>query len=395
MVLRGARYRGFGGPGWPTAGRAGLVLAGLVLAIGLAGCSPIQEYRSLTGVARNDPDPETAPFSQNLAAGEAMAYPNLATVPPPPTRATTTAERQKLTQSLIAERTETQSDATKGLPPAPPPTSKPAGSPAAKPTAGTGTQVATVPTAPPAAAAPAAANPAVPTAAANPAPPAAANPAVPTAAASTAPEAAKTANAMPELGHRPAKQPAEPPPRESSLQMPQVSAVPEPEKTRPPLPPPNLPAPPPLAVAPVRPPPETVVAGMPAPPPAVPVIADVPQPTTLKPQAPRPIATFVAALELSGMPPRIDGDGRAQIQRVAALYNEQPRPVRVVAYAAAAAPGAPGGEPLAGYHAALERAQAVAAALRAAGIPADKVQAEASPASGASPTDRVDIQLMP
>ena len=35
MVLRGARYRGFGGPGWPTAGRAGLVLAGLVLAIGL------------------------------------------------------------------------------------------------------------------------------------------------------------------------------------------------------------------------------------------------------------------------------------------------------------------------------------------------------------------------
>src|ERR1700682_855956 len=121
MVLRGARCRGFGGPGWPAAGRAGLVLAGLVLAIGLAGCSPIQEYRSLTGVARNDPDPETAPFSQNWAAGEAMAYPNLATVPPPPTRATTTAERQKLTQSLIAERTETQSDALRGLPAAPPP----------------------------------------------------------------------------------------------------------------------------------------------------------------------------------------------------------------------------------------------------------------------------------
>ena len=37
----------------------------------------------------------------------------------------------------------------------------------------------------------------------------------------------------------------------------------------------------------------------------------------------------------------------------------------------------------------------VAAALRAAGIPADKVQAEAAPTSGASPTDRVDIQLMP
>src|ERR1700720_3445572 len=127
MVLRGARYRGFGGPGWPTAGRAGLAFAGLVLAIGLAGCGPVESYRSMMGVSRNDPDPETAPFTQNLAAGETMAYPNLATVPPPPTRATTTAERQKLTQSLIAERTETQSEATKGLPAAPP-TTKPAGS---------------------------------------------------------------------------------------------------------------------------------------------------------------------------------------------------------------------------------------------------------------------------
>src|SRR5260370_18260893 len=84
MVLRGARYRGFDGPGWPAAGHAGLVLAGLVLAIGLAGCSPIQEYRSLAGVARNDPDPQTPPFTQNFAAGEALAYPHLAPVPPPP-----------------------------------------------------------------------------------------------------------------------------------------------------------------------------------------------------------------------------------------------------------------------------------------------------------------------
>jgi hypothetical protein len=135
---------------------------------------------------------------------------------------------------------------------------------------------------------------------------------------------------------------------------------------------------------------------MPVPPPAVPVIADVPPPSSAKPVARRPAApTLVATLELPGMPPRIDNDARAQIQRVAALYTEQPRPVRVVAYTAAAAPGAPGGEPLAGYHAALERAQAVAAALRAAGIPADKVQTEASPAAGASPPERIEIQMMP
>src|SRR6202040_2696548 len=112
MVLRGARYRGFGGPGWPTAGRAGLAFAGLVLAIGLAGCSPVESYRSMIGVSLNDPDPETAPFTQNLAAGDAMAYPNLATVPPPPTRATTTAERQKLTETLVDNRTETEASAT-------------------------------------------------------------------------------------------------------------------------------------------------------------------------------------------------------------------------------------------------------------------------------------------
>src|SRR5437868_2412700 len=143
MVLRGARYRGWSGPGWPAAG-----LAGLTWALALVGCSPIESYRSFTGVARNDPDPATAPFTQNLAAGEAMGYPNLATVPPPPSRATSAAERQKLTQTLIAERTETQSDAIKGLPPAPPPTGKPAGSPAAKPTGETATQIAAASPAP-------------------------------------------------------------------------------------------------------------------------------------------------------------------------------------------------------------------------------------------------------
>ena len=378
MVLRGARCRGWGGPGWPAA-----KLAGLALMLGLVACSPIESYRSLTGVARNDPDPATAPFTQNLAAGEVMGYPNLATVPPPPTRATSAAERQKLTQTLIAERTETQSDAIKGVPPAPPPTvvppsGKSIGSSAAKPTGETASPIAAT------AAALVAATPA-----AQPA-------ASPSVAPSAAPVPAKTAHPMPELGHRPARQPAEPPPRESSLQMPQVSAVPEPEKPRPPLPPPQLPGSPPIAAVSPAPPPETAVAGMPVPPPPVPVIADAPPPSSVKPLARRPAApTLVAALELPGTPPRIDDDARAQIQRVAALYNEQPRPVRVVAYAAAAVPGAPGGEPLAGYHAALERAQAVAAALRAAGIPADKVQAEASPAAGASPPERIEIQMMP
>jgi len=71
------------------------------------------------------------------------------------------------------------------------------------------------------------------------------------------------------------------------------------------------------------------------------------------------------------------------------------RPVRVVAYTSPPTPSAPGGEPLGSYHAALARAQAVADALRAAGIPADKVQAEAAPAASAASADRVDVQFAP
>src|SRR5271169_1076054 len=80
-------------------------LAVVGLLVGLAACNPVDTWRDLTGVSRNDPDPDTTPNTKNLASGEASDYPNLATVPPPPERALTAAEREKLTQSLIADRT--------------------------------------------------------------------------------------------------------------------------------------------------------------------------------------------------------------------------------------------------------------------------------------------------
>ena len=79
-------------------------LAILAVVLGLGACSPVETWRDWTGASKNDPDPETTPNTQNLAAGEASDYPNLATVPPPPNRALTAAERDKLTQSLIADR---------------------------------------------------------------------------------------------------------------------------------------------------------------------------------------------------------------------------------------------------------------------------------------------------
>src|SRR5690242_11824753 len=78
------------------------------LAVALAACPPVIEgWREMSGVAQNDPDPVNAPFAQNLADAEAAPYPNLASVPPPPTRATTAGERQKLAESLIADRAAT------------------------------------------------------------------------------------------------------------------------------------------------------------------------------------------------------------------------------------------------------------------------------------------------
>src|SRR5207302_8681284 len=118
-------------------------LAVVALLLGVAACNPVDTWRDLTGVSRNDPDPDTTPNTKNLAAGEASGYPNLATVPPPPERALTTAEREKLTQSLIADRTNarhTDEQLRAGFPPvaaAPPP---PPAEPGAQPD-----QVATAP----------------------------------------------------------------------------------------------------------------------------------------------------------------------------------------------------------------------------------------------------------
>ncbi len=107
------------------------------LLFGLAACSPIETYRDLTGISRNDPNPATTPNTQNLAAGEKSPYPNLATVPPPPSQALTSAELDKLTQSLIADRKNARYTTEKlqagfdegAGPPPPPPPAPPAAAP--------------------------------------------------------------------------------------------------------------------------------------------------------------------------------------------------------------------------------------------------------------------------
>ncbi len=248
-----------------------LAVVGLLL--GVAACNPVDTWRDLTGVSRNDPDPDTTPNTKNLAAGEASDYPNLATVPPPPERALTAAERDKLTQSLIADRTNarhTDEQLRAGfssVAAAPPP---PPGQPAAEPE-----QVAAapppspmpVPSAP--VAAPAADSARSGAAAEKPAkllPSLSAEPAsgstatgvgaadeksaLPPAGAPQTARAGGKTPAEPGQGLRKQDEPPEPGPMESSLEVPQARATPEPEQIQPAPPPPQLPPTPKVATTP-------------------------------------------------------------------------------------------------------------------------------------------------
>jgi hypothetical protein len=371
MALRTARFRRGGRSGRRIAG-----FAGLLLLIATGGCSPVETYRSLVGVDLNDPDPHTAPFSHNLAEAETGPYPNLASVPPPPVRAMTTAERQKLAQKLIADRRAAAADAGPAAP-------RPAAQ--AKP-------------APPLATAAVGSVPA----ARAPAPAASPSAASSSIVAPAAAARGQTAANSPQSGRRSADEPPEPGPLDSNLQMPEIGSVPEPEATRPPLPPPALAAvSPPARMA--EPAPAALASAMPQPAPPAPDMTLIAPPAGAPPAAGKPAAgktepkrapaaTTVARLDGPGVAGEPNRQDRAQIERVATLYKDKPGTVRVVAYAAAPAAGS---DPLDSYHFALERAQAVAKALAQSGIPAGKIQTAATPAAGAAGAGRVDIQFAP
>jgi hypothetical protein len=323
--------------------------AGLALLIALGGCNPIAAYRDWSGVAKNDPDATNSPFVHNMAAAYQKPYPNLASVPPLPTRETSTAEREKLQQTLVADRERLAANAGPVVLPA-------GGAPGAASLTGPG--------------------------------------------GGAAPAQGKTAQGASAVHGSVA------PPQDSSLQMPQIAALPQPEAARPAPPPPALP--PVMPVAPAAPvPPAALASAAPAPPPPMPEMAPMPELAPIMPppalpaianakqQAASPIAWMVAArLDFAPGAATPEGADRAQIEKVAARYRTRPGPVRVVAYAAA--PSA-GGDPLASYQAALDRARAVAKALATAGIPAGAISTEAKPSEPASGTaaGRVDIELAP
>jgi hypothetical protein len=372
----------------------------LVLLLALSGCHPIETYRSWVGVSANDPNPETTPNSKNLAAGDARGYPNLATVPPPPTQALTTAQLNKLTQDLIADRTNAkytsehlQAQFDESAAPPPPP-------PAAPPRSVAGA----TPPAPAIAGQP-------PAAAAATTPPVAKSPAAqpgtnPGAAGSAATALLGTSG----KGARKPGQPPEPEPMESTLQSPQIASLPQPQAGQPAPPPPrelsapaaanpaatapgaHLPGPPPV-------PPMPAAIGsakfQPAPPPP-----NLPPPEpvrtataagsgkTSKPPPPAAAFTKVADIAFSGTTTTLNEAERQTLDNILPRYRTKPGLVRVVGYAGVASNAT---EQLNSYQTALNRAQAVANGLTKAGIPANKIQVEAAPSGSDAGQGRAEI----
>ncbi len=329
-------------------------LAGILLLAALSACHPVESWRNLTGASKNAPNPQTTPNTRNLAAGAKEPYPNLATVPPAPTRGLTEGEIKKLTRSLLADRANAKYSAeslsSRAKPLAPPPLTAALQEKGGLSTAAEG-------------------------------------------APGKAKEGANGTNGA--GGPRQGPQPA---PLESSLRMPRIPSPPAPEAAAPPPPAPSLsPAPKlPAASLAMLPPPQRPVA---PPRPLLPVPAPAGRPPRALPAKPHKESKALPAkpLRLASItfPP---GDRslspaiRKEITTVAAGLRARPGTIRVISYAAG------GGGALAelnSFSAALAEGQAVAGALKAAGIPQNKIKVVASPTTLPLGLSRVDILLLP
>jgi outer membrane protein OmpA-like peptidoglycan-associated protein len=411
--------------------RSACQLAVLAFLLGLGACNPVETWRDWTGASQNDPDPDTTPNTKNLVAGEAADYPNLATVPPPPVRGMTAAEREKLTQSLIADRanaryTDEQLRASFSASPAAPPPP-----PASSASEANTTQPEPAGVAPPPAPASEAASKPSPaqTGAAAAAPqPSPSSTTSATAAPSSVKSAANTPGEKPsaatrsaraggkkpaEAGEGPRKQsdPPEPGPMESNLEIPQARATPQPEQVRPAPPPPSLPPTPKVANAPPALPPGLAAGGVlartpsaaragsagfqpPPPPPELPPPAPsrsaAAAESKASTKAPAPAAKPVTEIKFGADSTSLTDKDKQTLEAVLPIYQQNPGKIRIVGYA-----GGGGGavEQLNSYRTALDRAQAVAAALKQAGIPSDKIQVEAAPGGANSGENRAEVLL--
>lgn len=329
------------------------------VALPLAGCShvpdavnPVAWYHGITGSGQSADD-VNQPNQQNLEAGSKEPYPNLATVPNVPSGATGTAERQKLVDSLIADRTHAQySDQRLQA----------------------GAALASIP--PP---------PAAPEVGASSAPATAATPA-PT-ATRAAPSPA-TAPLLKPPQNRTAQQ-HEAPPQESTLTSPTIPQALQ-GQTPPPPPPPvkvatTTPPPAPSIATPTvaSPPPRAPQATPPAPPPALtgvrrgqPTLA-----TRIPPIGTNPVTVSVGDITFAQGSSDLTATQHQALAEIAGLYRQSGGQIRIVGHAEPGHSSDAMSQRIAGLDLALDRANAVAQALAKLGVPAHAIQIAAAPAT--------------
>jgi outer membrane protein OmpA-like peptidoglycan-associated protein len=189
---------------------------------------------------------------------------------------------------------------------------------------------------------------------------------------------------------------------ESSLEMPKVRSTPNPEQVQaaPPVPYP-VPAPSaanatpatPRLQSPPAPAPLPAALGSTAyqPPPPPPVLAPLASSGRAVQKAPAPAAgTPIAEIRFAADSTNLSDQDRQTIGKIVPLYQENPGRIRIIGYASA---GSGAAERLNSFRAALDRAQAVAAALTQAGVPSDKIAVEAAPSGSDSAENRAEVLL--
>jgi outer membrane protein OmpA-like peptidoglycan-associated protein len=323
---------------------AGAAVAAVVLPLG--GCShvpdainPVAWYHGVTGTSPNTEDVGQA-NQQNLEAGSKEPYPNLATVPNVPSGATGTAERQKLVDSLIADRANAQYSNERLQ---------------------AGTQLATIPP---------------PPAAVNLGAASATAPAAPATPAATAPTSA------PPTAKRTTQQ-HEAPPTESSLTSPTIPGRLQGQAPPPPPPPVKVASTPPPA------PPSLTPPASPGPPPT---LKKPPEPAgvrsgrpTLAMQTPstvtNPITVSVGDVVFTPGSSDVAETQRSALAEIAGLYKQTGGQIRIIGHAEPGHSTDAVRQRLAALDLALDRANAVAQALAKLGVPARAIQIEAAPAS--------------
>jgi outer membrane protein OmpA-like peptidoglycan-associated protein len=341
----------------------GLAVAS-ALPLWLAACShvpdavnPIAWYRDVSGNSANDDKSQQGRNQGNLAAGGDKAYPNLATVPDQPDRVLSGIDRDKLQESLIADRNNAkysadQLEAGRAASPV---------SPAVAPQPQTGTDAAPTPAQQSAMVPPA-----------SPEQPVQASPVPPP--APSKPSAAQNGR--------------EPAPMESSLQTPAVHALPQGETPPPPPAPANI-AQPPAAPAPMK-----SAAANPiqlTQPPA----AERPAQSSLAMHTPggaeKTMSVSVGDITFTTGSAALPAAHTGPLSDIAGLYKQAGGRIRVVGHAEQNAGGDAVQQQVASLDLALDRANAVAQALAALGVPANAISVEAAPSHSGNEVPRAEV----